>query len=384
MSVFLFASFISACAGGSFGSGGSSQLQTNTDLSLKKPSVTKLTAREPNSGGEALYIDIEGFNLNLDASGLKAELKPKEGTSGTSLSLRAEDLTANFARLVLDDGISLAEGAFDLVIGNAYGQSITSVTTLKGDTGPQGPMGPQGLTGPQGPQGLKGDKGDRGDIGPTGPAGAMGPQGLTGPAGPQGPQGLKGDKGDKGDVGPAGPAGAMGPSGPAGTNCSVAKSGRISTITCQDGTTATVSDGENAIKDKLTIDVLEGRAIQKRVLVGESNAPYYLRKTKNFITRMECSGYANVQDSSIPFYFHIVPAEGGFYTAYGSNPVYHTDVARTRSDYWYGSFYQSTENLSQAFLIDTSSLTATPVLYVRSNAYSSHALGCYITIFEYL
>jgi hypothetical protein len=60
--------------------------------------------------------------------------------------------------------------------------------------------------------------------------------GPTGPAGPAGP------------TGPAGPAGSNGTSGTSGSPCTVVDNGDGSkTISCSDGTTATVNDGTSAI-----------------------------------------------------------------------------------------------------------------------------------------
>jgi hypothetical protein len=69
---------------------------------------------------------------------------------------------------------SFTAGAYDLVVTNSGGQSVTFSVEV-GASGPQGPVGPRGPTGATGPQG---------PIGATGPQGLTGPQGSMGPPGP--------------------------------------------------------------------------------------------------------------------------------------------------------------------------------------------------------
>jgi hypothetical protein len=73
--------------------------------------------------------------------------------------------------------------------------------------------------------------------------GEQGPQGEQGPAGPQGPEGPQGPAGADGATGPAGPAGADGADG---TSCTVTQGDGSATISCTDGTSATVYDGADA------------------------------------------------------------------------------------------------------------------------------------------
>lgn len=79
----------------------------------------------------------------------------------------------------------------------------------------QGPEGPQGPQGPQGPPGIPGS------------TGATGAQGPAGPAGPEGP---------------VGPAGAQGETGDSGDSCSVSQGSGSATISCEDGSMASVFD----------------------------------------------------------------------------------------------------------------------------------------------
>ena len=60
--------------------------------------------------------------------------------------------------------------------------------------------------------------------------------------------------GATGATGPAGPAGSSGTSGASGSSCTVTDNGDGSkTISCSDGTTATVSDGTNAATPAVTV-----------------------------------------------------------------------------------------------------------------------------------
>ena len=88
--------------------------------------------------------------------------------------------------------------------------------------------GPVGPAGPAGPPGLDGQPGAPGAPGADGPVGAPGAPGVDGQPGPPGPQGL---------------TGAAGPIGPAGTSCTVEQGNGFATISCEDGTSAVVSDG---------------------------------------------------------------------------------------------------------------------------------------------
>src|SRR3990172_2704990 len=128
----------------------------------------------------------------------------------------------------------------------------------QGEPGPAGPQGPQGEVGLQGVPGSQGTQGEPGPvvaIGPQGPQGEVGLQGVPGSQGTQGepgPVGAIGPQGPQGEVGPAGPQGPLGPQGapgPAGsagangTSCTVTQYNSGATISCADGTTATVYNG---------------------------------------------------------------------------------------------------------------------------------------------
>ena len=98
-----------------------------------------------------------------------------------------------------------------------------------------GAIGPQGPEGPRGPQGLAGADGV------DGASGADGQNGALGAAGPQGPPGAIGATGS------AGPAGAAGPAGTDGSSCSVGQEGNVATISCDDGTQATIAGAGTTI-----------------------------------------------------------------------------------------------------------------------------------------
>ena len=125
---------------------------------------------------------------------------------------------------------------------------------LKGDIGATGPQGLKGDIGATGPQGLKGDigatglQGLKGDIGATGlqglkgDIGTTGPQGLKGDSGAAGIHGLKGDTGATGLKGLKGDTGLTGSDGLNGTSCSVMQGEGSATISCEDGTMASIYD----------------------------------------------------------------------------------------------------------------------------------------------
>jgi hypothetical protein len=119
---------------------------------LAGPSLSKITARTPNSGGSSLYIDIEGNNLG--GKDWKASLKPINGTSGSSATVTTTvGITASAARLLVDTGTALVQGTYQLIVSNAYGDATALVTTLKGDTGATGATGAQGPAGAAGQAG---------------------------------------------------------------------------------------------------------------------------------------------------------------------------------------------------------------------------------------
>jgi hypothetical protein len=71
-------------------------------------------------------------------------------------------------------------------------------------------------------------------LGLQGPQGVPGPEGPTGPTGPAGPEG---------PAGPVGPIGATGPAGADGNSCTAVQGDGSATVSCTDGTSATVHDG---------------------------------------------------------------------------------------------------------------------------------------------
>ena len=122
------------------------------------------------------------------------------------------------------------------------GTGATGSQGLKGDTGATGPQGLKGDTGATGPQGLKGDTGTTGTHGLKGNVGATGPQGLKGDTGATGLKGLKGDTGATGAQGLKGDTGLTGSAGLNGTSCSVMQGEGSATISCEDGTMASIYD----------------------------------------------------------------------------------------------------------------------------------------------
>lgn len=81
-------------------------------------------------------------------------------------------------------------------------------------------------------------------VGPTGPAGERGADGATGPQGPKGDtgeQGIQGEKGDKGD------------------SCTVLQAVNGAVISCQDGTSVLVLNGQDGANGRDGVDGQDGR-----------------------------------------------------------------------------------------------------------------------------
>jgi hypothetical protein len=113
-----------------------------------------------------------------------------------------------------------------------------------GANGAQGDTGEKGAPGDNGIQGGPGENGEKGAPGDKGIQGGPGAKGIQGDTGPAGPKGDTGGQGLKGVPGPAGAKGAPGAKGDKGDSCSVKANGDGSkTITCEDGTTVTITDG---------------------------------------------------------------------------------------------------------------------------------------------
>lgn len=101
---------------------------------------------------------------------------------------------------------------------------------------------PRTVVGPSGSTGPGGKRGPSGDRGPAGPAGERGAEGVPGEIGADG---LQGAMGPEGEAGPAGPAGPIGPPGVDGSSCSVTPAVGGVLISCTDGTSAVLMDGED-------------------------------------------------------------------------------------------------------------------------------------------
>ena len=113
------------------------------------------------------------------------------------------------------------------VLSTQINQLQEQVNTIQLTPGPQGETGPAG---PKGDTGLTGATGPKGDTGLTGATGPKGDTGLTGATGPKGDTGLTGEKGDTGI------------NGVSGTSCTALQGNGSATISCDDGTMASVYD----------------------------------------------------------------------------------------------------------------------------------------------
>ncbi len=108
-----------------------------------------------------------------------------------------------------------------------------------GDTGPEGAEGPQGAPGADGASCTAVDNGD-GSMTISCEDGTS----VTVMNGEDGEDGQDGQDGDNGAAGGVGATGPEGPPGPAGTSCTVVDNeDGTKTISCDDGTSVTVSDG---------------------------------------------------------------------------------------------------------------------------------------------
>ena len=170
-------------------------------------------------------------------------LQPGTGGGG-ALAIYDEGVARGDATNGLD-----VRGTSVVIVVDASGRAILTVTPTPG---PRGPAGPQGSPGPEGKEGRPGSPGrdgtdgENGQQGPPGRDGAdgrpgrdgtdgqdgrpgrdgsdgrdgqpgeRGPQGLRGPAGERGPAGMDGSDGEAGPQGPAGRDGADGERGPQG------------------------------------------------------------------------------------------------------------------------------------------------------------------------
>jgi len=135
-------------------------------------------------------------------------------------------------------------------------QGLSGPVGADGVAGPQGVAGADGAIGLQGPQGLAGNDGADGAIGPQGPQGLAGVDGALGSQGPQGDQGIQGPIGLTGPAGADGVTGADGATGPqglAGANgksCTAIQGTGVATISCEDGTVASIFEDTNAFNFK--------------------------------------------------------------------------------------------------------------------------------------
>lgn len=84
-----------------------------------------------------------------------------------------------------------------------------------------------------------------GKDGATGAQGAAGKDGSDGKDGAAGVAGVVGSQGSAGQTGATGAAGSAGSNGASGSNCTVTQNDDGATISCTDGTSATITDGAN-------------------------------------------------------------------------------------------------------------------------------------------
>ena len=114
-------------------------------------------------------------------------------------------------------------------------QGLTGEQGIQGEQGDQGQQGIQGETGEQGTQGIAGLNGADGVNGEQGIQGELGEQGVQGIAGLNGLDGLDGLNGINGAQGIQGIQGLTGLSGQDAVECTVDKSGAVTTISCPSG-----------------------------------------------------------------------------------------------------------------------------------------------------
>lgn len=149
-------------------------------------------------------------------------------------------------------GKKATQAALDEEVANriAADQSLqNNINTISLTPGPQGVAGAKGEKGDQGIQGIQGVAGVNGEPGIQGVQGEIGLTGAKGEKGDQGIQGIPGvagTKGDKGDQGVAGVNGSNGAAGADGTSCAAIQGDGSATISCEDGSMASVYDGKTA------------------------------------------------------------------------------------------------------------------------------------------
>ena len=90
-----------------------------------------------------------------------------------------------------------------------------------------------------------------------------------------GPTGATGPTGSTGATGPAGATGATGASGTSGSSCTVRDNGDGSkTISCSDGTSATVSDGTNAAAPAATVGPPNTKLVSAKIKAAKHKATF--------------------------------------------------------------------------------------------------------------
>jgi hypothetical protein len=105
----------------------------------------------------------------------------------------------------------------------------------------QGVPGKSGADGQAGKDGTSGERGPAGESGPMGPAGKDGQDGATGSPGVQGPQGQPGTNGNN------------------GSSCSVEDMIGGAIISCTDGTSAILLDGQDGASGRDGLDGKDGK-----------------------------------------------------------------------------------------------------------------------------
>ena len=145
-----------------------------------------------------------GTNRYLEVHVNGEMLSPRQPISSARYAFQATNSTKlegmTFANIVASlpvgpkgDSCAVTQGAGFATVQCVDGSNATVFDGVRGSVGPQGPTGPQGATGPQGP---------------------------TGAQGIDGPPGVKGD------------------------SCAVTQGSGTATIDCEDGSTASIFDGQ--------------------------------------------------------------------------------------------------------------------------------------------
>lgn len=159
--------------------------------------------------------------------------------------------------------------------------------------------GPAGSTGAVGPTGKQGERGDPGSPG------TAGRDGIDGTPGPAGVDGLQGEQG------PAGPAGPAGAAGEDGSFCTVSTTIGGQLISCTDGTSGVILNGQDAPPTPYTvtemIDPCGDQSAFDEILLRLANdqlVAHFSSGALEFLTTLPPGSYQTTDGTNCHFIIH--------------------------------------------------------------------------------